>query len=147
MQAGIITLQCAMDCLRGNQLTVCLHSGSLITLITLQLGLSLGLQLAHRQDEELALLAGVVVAAAAGVPARVVQLVPHVRHGQPVDHLHAGSGAQRHDRGQLTVVRCVRQVLSTHSTSSKCTPHATQQLWFCWRCLGLCCCSCCRTWE
>jgi hypothetical protein len=69
-QAGIITLQCAMDCLRDNKLTVCLCHGSLITRITLQLGLSeVSLQLAHRQDEELALLAGVAVAAAAGIPA------------------------------------------------------------------------------
>lgn len=39
------------------------------------------------QDQAVPLLGGVVEAAAAGVPARMVQLVTEVRHRQPVDDL------------------------------------------------------------
>ena len=39
------------------------------------------------EDEEVPCAAGVAVAAGAGVPAAVVDLVPQVRHVQPVDHL------------------------------------------------------------
>ncbi len=41
----------------------------------------------RRQNQTVPFLGGVVEAAAAGVPAGVMQLVPKVRHRQPVDDL------------------------------------------------------------
>ena len=42
------------------------------------------------QDHEAAGLAGIIIAAGAGIPARVVDLIPHVAHRQTVDHLDRG---------------------------------------------------------
>lgn len=62
------------------------------------------------EDQAVPLLGGVPKAAAAGVPARVVQLIPQVGHGQAVDHLqspgptHTWRGGHRYPLS--TEVKC-----------------------------------------
>ena len=55
-----------------------------------------------RQEHEAAVLAGLAVAAAAGVPAEMMQLITNVQHWQTMDHLSESSrGGVGIDRGEV----------------------------------------------